>query len=138
MKRQPLIYLAGAIDNISKAEAQGWREDATDVLSRLGCEVYNPLTAVMAVGSPEEIIEQNEQALRSSDAVLAELWVPALHYGTVCEVEEAVLQGIPVVAWMEAVRPPLYLQRHRSVAVVTMKLHAFHTVAQLAKDRQKP
>ena len=87
MRERPLIYLAGAIDNIPKWQALQWREEATEVLAKLGCDVYNPLTAVMAVGSPEEVIEQNERALRSSDAVLAELWFPALHYGTVCEVE---------------------------------------------------
>ena len=137
MKRRPLIYLAGAIDNISKAQALGWREEATDVLLRLGCEVYNPLTAVMAIGTPEEIIEQNEQALRSSDAVLAELWFPALNYGTVCEVEEAVTLGIPVIAWMEAVKPPLYLRRRSSVVIVTTKQHALYAVAQAAKERRK-
>ena len=137
MRKRPLIYLAGAIDNISKVDAQQWREEATEVLAKLGCDVYNPLTGVMGVGNPEETIRQNQEALRASDAVLAELWLPALHYGTVTEVEEAVSLNIPVVAWMEGVKPPLYLRRHSSVTTVATKQNALYLVAQAAKERLK-
>ena len=138
MRKRPLIYLAGAIDNISKVDAQQWREEATEVLSKLGCDVYNPLLGVMGVGSPEETIQQNQEALRASDAVLAELWKPTLHYGTVTELEEAVSLNIPVVAWMEGVRPPLYLRRHAAVIIESTKFNALHAVARAAKERLKP
>ena len=137
MRKRPLIYLAGAIDNISKVDAQQWREEATEVLSKLGCDVYNPLMGVMGVGSPEETIQQNQEALRASDAVLAELWKPTLHYGTVTEVEEAVSLNIPVVAWTEGIKVPIYLRRHESVTIVVTKQNAFYNVAQMAKDRRK-
>jgi glycerate kinase len=61
VRKRPLIYLAGAIDDISKVDAQQWREEATEVLSKLGCDVYNPLMGVMGVGSPEETIQQNQE-----------------------------------------------------------------------------
>ena len=137
MRERPLIYLAGAIDNIPKWQALQWREEATEVLAKLGCDVYNPLMAAMGVGTPEETIRQNQEALRASDAVLAELWLPALHYGTVTEVEEAVSLNIPVVAWMEDVRPPLYLRRHSSVTIAVTKQNALALVAHAGKERLK-
>ena len=42
MRKRPLIYLAGAIDNISKVDAQQWREEATEVLSKLGLRRLQP------------------------------------------------------------------------------------------------
>ena len=136
MKTRPLIYLAGAIDDVTRDLAEQWRLEAGLTLRNAPyhCDVYNPLETT---GTPEEIITKNQQMLFSSQTVLAELHLPALHYGTTCEIEQAVSFGIPVVAWMQDVKPPLYLMRHKVVVMRREMTEAFDAAFTLASERLK-
>lgn len=78
MTRRLLIYLAGAIDDISREIAEQWRAEAGLVLRNAPyhCDVYNPLDTA---GTPAQMIAMNQQMLFSAQVVLAELHLPALH-----------------------------------------------------------
>lgn len=136
MTQRPLIYLAGAIDDVTRELAERWRLEAGLTLRNAPyhCDVYNPLETA---GAPAEMIAKNQQMLFSAQVVLAELHLPALHYGTTCEIEQAVSFGIPVVAWMKDVRPPLYLMRHQVVVIRREMVEAFDAAATMAWDRLK-
>ena len=130
------VYLAGAIDGVTRDIAEKWRLEAGLTLRNAPyhCDIYNPLETT---GTPEGIIAKNQQMLFSSQAVLAELHLPALHYGTTCEIEQAVSFGLPVVAWMKNVVPPLYLMRHKVVVVCREMAEAFDAAFALASERLK-
>jgi len=95
-----LVYLAGAIDD-AIPEAQAWRQEARELLAQAGYSVYDPAGAFSWNGGGEDaesILWINRVALSAAGAVLAELWLPCRHVGTVWELLMASRRGIPTVA----------------------------------------
>ena len=102
-----IIYLAGAIDGVSKDDARDWREVATSELNRAGLGTYDPAAAFSLplnyakdgnFAGCARLIDINTTAVRFSMAVLANLTKPS--YGTSVETWLALTDfKIPVFSW---------------------------------------
>jgi nucleoside 2-deoxyribosyltransferase len=91
-----LIYLAGPIDDISRDQANDWRQNVAewtvDVL------LFNPVDAWLGAGvdTAERVDRMNRQVIASCDGVLANLSGPGRGFGTIREIEYARSLHIPV------------------------------------------
>lgn len=107
-----LVYLSGAIDAVSAAEAAGWRSTAIDVLNQHDISTFSPLAA-FCVSTTQEGISQrlaqkisaiNRAAILVSDVVLANLSGSGRMLGTIREIEVARQANIRVVAFGQNLR----------------------------------
>lgn len=109
-----LVYLSGAIDVVSAAEAAGWRSMATDTLNQYDISTFSPLAAFCVSTTPEGISQRlakkistiNRAAILVSDVMLANLSSNQRMLGTIREIEVARQANIRVVAFGQG------LQRH--------------------------
>ena len=99
-----LIYLAGAVDAVSTADAHDWRIKAQNDLGKLSVAAYSPPAAFSVPESFDDadamarIIDINNGALRFSHAVLANL--SGHSFGTPVEVWAALFDHkLPVFSW---------------------------------------
>lgn len=96
-----LIYAAGAMDDVSKDEAQGWRHDL-GVLVPDDCVIVSPAHAYFNVKTcnAEAADRANRALIRSSDLVVANLSIGRC-FGTAREIEYALNHSCPVIAFGE-------------------------------------
>ena len=102
--KQRTIYLAGPMEHVSKENAEGWREEATQRLEQAGCVILNPCRRLHNFRKEEmkSIFELDMRDINESDIVLAHLdnlkEIP--RHGTAMEVfYAAYVRRIPVVAF---------------------------------------
>jgi len=97
------VYLAGSMEHVTPAEAQGWRNTATDILRKWDVKTLDPCRRPHT-GRQEEmrsIFELDLRDIREADMILVNLNNPTLaKHGTAMEVFYAsyVLRK-PVVAF---------------------------------------
>jgi nucleoside 2-deoxyribosyltransferase len=95
--RPKLVYLAGPIDLVDRAEAQGWREKAAKKLKKKGFGVFSPAHAfevdpdALTRDSAQSILAINSHAMQHCDAILANLTGPG--YGTPIEFDAMIALG---------------------------------------------
>lgn len=94
-----LVYLAGAIDGVSKEDAEGWRETATHQLLQRRIATYNPAAAFQNVEMDDAgaVHRIDREAIETCDGMIAR--VSPGCFGTIREVEYASLAGKVVVIW---------------------------------------
>jgi len=97
------VYLCGPMEHVSKEEAKGWRDIATDLLSSAGIYILDPTRRIHNFEKKymKRIFELDLRDIRESDIILANLDNPKIaKHGTAMEVFYAayVLQK-PVVAF---------------------------------------
>lgn len=91
-KKVKLVYLAGPIDLCTKEESRDWRKEAINGLNKAGIATFCPAHAFNWSGNTdgaEKVININEIALRSSDAVLINLPEGVQTVGTLIELKMA-------------------------------------------------
>lgn len=108
-----VVYIAGAIDLIDRASAEGWRKDVKALLEERGVDYIDPLFEPARGHSPNDVFLRNSLAFQQADAVFAEHAFHVPHYGTTVEIEEAVRRRKPTVVWVGRLAPPTYLLRHK-------------------------
>lgn len=95
--RPKLVYLAGPIDLVDRAEAQGWREKAAKKLKKKGFGVFSPAHAFevdpesVTADQAESILAINGHAMEHCDAILANMAGPG--YGTPIELNGMIAAG---------------------------------------------
>jgi nucleoside 2-deoxyribosyltransferase len=100
------VYLCGPMEHVSAAEAQGWRQTATTLLSNAGIKVFDPCRRLHNF-RPEEmksIFELDLRDIRESDMILANLQdvekIP--RHGSAMEIfYAAYVCNVPVVAFKD-------------------------------------
>ena len=99
----PLVYLAGPIENVTPAEASGWRVRANFLLSqkRLGVYTLDPLRGKYGpngsiLTTPLGVVTRDRNDVRRCQVVLANLLLGPFSIGTVAE-----------IAWADAYRKPV-------------------------------
>jgi nucleoside 2-deoxyribosyltransferase len=95
-----IVYLAGPIFGCTDAEANAWRRDARRLLEARGHDVSDPMDndyRGREVGREEEVVDGDLTAIRSADAVLANVRWPS--WGTAMEIVYAYHEHIPIVAF---------------------------------------
>ena len=118
------VYLAGCITGLRKEEANGWRDEITQVLSHTdGVKCISPLrcephvTGLYQLSYPDDpkfgtlkaIQSKNEYDVRNCDIIIA--FLPKVHwqnvsYGTVAEIAMAYMLNKPVILVSD--RPEIY------------------------------
>lgn len=98
------MYLAGPINGCTDEEAFGWRRDIKKELAQQQIEWIDPLDRDFRgkeVLNYMDIVENDLEAIRKSDIVLAYLWKENQPYfGTSMEIMYAHMIGVPVVSVM--------------------------------------
>lgn len=96
-----LIYLAGAIDDVTGLEARGWRREITEKLAiHKKINVFNPVTAYNIVDldvAKKAIVEIDRMAIAQCDIIIAYLAGEGRSFGTIREVEFAKSLGKRVI-----------------------------------------
>lgn len=104
-----LVYLGGAIDDATREEAQGWRDQAKAALAKEGITCYDPCAAFSApvdhpefdlrdIGKRAHFIER--EVIARSTALLVNL-IPGKPFGTIREIDFARSLDRPVVVVAE-------------------------------------
>lgn len=98
------VYLAGPINNCTDEEAYGWRRDLKLQFRDTVIQPVDPLDRDFRgkeVMNYRDIVENDLEAIRKSDCVLAYLWkFDQPYFGTSMEIIYANLIGVPVVTVM--------------------------------------
>lgn len=111
------VYLAGPINGCTDAECNDWREAVKLALPEATC--INPMRRDYRGKEDAEyrtIVDLDKRDVRSADVVLANCPKPSA--GTSCEIYDAWLHSVPVVAWFapEATVSP-WIRYHSTVIV---------------------
>lgn len=91
------IYLGGPIDDISDADAYGWRIEIGRHCPT-GCLFFDPAGAYYGagLGTAREVDHMNRVALVHCDGLLVNLGGPGRGFGSIREIEFARMHGKPV------------------------------------------
>lgn len=98
MNRPVMIYLAGPMDDVTKAQARGWREAMADAAA-LGVVFYSPAHAYLNVRGVNftKVDRANRIAISHMvDGMLVNLAGVGAGFGTIREIEFARMNNIPV------------------------------------------
>ena len=97
----PVIYLAGPMENVSKSEQMGWRDQMTLPLTHEGWKVLDPVHRSQKDGyNHRRIYELDMRDVRNSDVIFADLRRGEREaHGTAMEVQEAYSRNIPVIGY---------------------------------------
>ena len=121
------VYLAGPINNCNDEEAYGWRRDLKITFSNLGIGCIDPLDRDFRgkeVLNYRDIVENDLEAIRKSDCLLAYLWKhDQPYFGTAMEIMYAHMIDIPVVSVMPF---PTNLKGEKLLAEAGGKNYTFH------------
>jgi nucleoside 2-deoxyribosyltransferase len=92
------VFLSGAIDYVGDY-AFTWRQEAKQILSQLGYNVFDPTSVLEDESmSPEEIVQKNLFMQKKSDILLVEYLLQDRAYiGTDFEMAWAKIHGQPIV-----------------------------------------
>jgi hypothetical protein len=125
-----MVYLAGAIDMVSKEEGANWRLDAIERLGSMGISTFNPMSAFGYVDldnreAARALVQINEAALRSCHAALFVMSPDKPSIGTPIELAICHNERIPhVVLWVTkdwTLPLPAYLTCYGSKIVQNMQ-----------------
>lgn len=119
-------YMAGPINNCTDEEAYGWRRDLKK-LDMPGIVWVDPLDRDYRgreMLNSKDIVQNDLEAIRKSDVVLAYLWKEDQPYfGTSMEIMYAWMIGVPVVSVMPF---PLNVKGEKLLAEIGGKNPSFH------------
>lgn len=102
------VYLAGAIHHVSPTFATGWRREATERLSKLGFEVFDPTVdknfdhpgVNTTLYTPKQIVETDKTMIDMVDILLVEMSRSDVPYiGTSMEILYAWERGKEIIVW---------------------------------------
>lgn len=114
--KQRTVYAAGPMEQVSKGEAKGWRDDVTRILEMAGCKVLDPTRRLHTFQQKEfkKIFELDLRDIQESDIILVNLCDPKLaKNGTAMEVFYAnYILRKPVIAFKDdpKVKHPFFEQ----------------------------
>jgi hypothetical protein len=130
-----MIYLAGAIDMVSKEEGMDWRLTAIEELRKIGVSTFNPMAAFGYVNledptAASALVRINEAALFQCSAAIFMMSPEQPSIGTPIELFACHHRGIPhVVIWATkdwSVPLPAYLRRYGDKIVGSVKEAVTH------------
>lgn len=112
-----IVYLAGAIDQVTGAEATGWRTSVAEALRKEGIAVFDPAAAfrcdlegsVPTTGNEKFITEIDLEAVVMADALFV-LETEKPTCGTYVEVGVAWSHHVPIIVWAYPNRVPMFLR----------------------------
>lgn len=116
MSKQETVYLAGSVqDHTSIQDANKWRLEAEDFLTKCGYRVLNPIRGKKHTidGTPKEIVERDLEDIKVSDIILVEMDDLTKRYiGTAMEIRDAWINGKKIILWGMACRQHPWLKYH--------------------------
>jgi nucleoside 2-deoxyribosyltransferase len=132
---KPKVYLAGPIENCTKAEVEEWREYATIELDKMGYDVLNPIDKnyrELTDRDDREIVEENKREIQEADYILANYFKAST--GTSMEIFMAWGMGKPVIVVASGRINP-WLRYHAREVVGTLE-DAFAVFKNLMKGKE--
>ena len=71
------VYLAGPISGLTYTDAQDWREVASQELTKVGCEVYDPLRGKAVLVNQQGVISNGMKTSSYEDAMVSDALIYA-------------------------------------------------------------
>lgn len=125
------VYLAGAIDGVSREQATGWRAKATEALWKADIGAIDPTKTLDAKGmcEPNFVIYASYIAVRGADILLVEMDNPAHGYiGTAVEMAWAWERKKPIIVWGTANRHSHFLRYYATRIFDTLEEAIAHII----------
>lgn len=120
-----LVYLSGAISEISDEDAFTWRLKATRLLAENDIKTIIPRrisSEELKTQGPNYVVRSDLAHIKRSDVVLVELTGPRqLYLGTLMEMPWAVSFEKPVIIWSSWARESAWLAFHATAIYETLE-----------------
>ena len=127
------VYLAGAVDGLSREQARGWRKKAAEKLRKANLIIIDPTLVVNPniTHKAGDVVYKCFQGVADADILLVEMSKNNYGYiGTATEMCWAWAQRKPIIVWGQANRQSYFLKYYASKMFGTLDEALVHIIDQ--------